>query len=172
MKGSALIAVVGAEGSGKTTLAQALAGRLQARLVPEELRAFVDQHQRPPSRAEQSDVLAAQLAAEAGAGVGGGWVVSDAGALMTAVYSRLYYRDDSLWEPALAHHRTAYVLTLWCGIDIPWLSDPGYRDGPDWRRRGHLMIAEAVERGELAAVLVEGSVERRLEAALTALGDY
>ncbi len=61
---------------------------------------------------------------------------------MTAVYSILYYGDDSLWEPALAHHRTAYVLTVWCDIDMPWLADPGHRDGPDWRRRGHLMIAD------------------------------
>ena len=58
-----LIAIVGAESTGKTALAQALAGRLSGVAVPELLRAWCDREGRTPRPDEQADIAAAQTAA-------------------------------------------------------------------------------------------------------------
>ncbi len=164
-----VIAVIGAECSGKTTLARALAQQLDAALVPEALRAFVDEHGRPPAAAEQASVMAAQIASEAAAG--GGWVVSDAGALMTAVYSILYYSDRSLAPAALQHHRTACALTVWCAPDIPWVADAGHRDGPAQRKAGEDVIGAVLAGSDLSVLRVHGDVALRLGSVRRALAD-
>jgi nicotinamide riboside kinase len=165
-----IVAIIGAECSGKTSLAEALGVALPARVVPEQLRRFVDRHGRVPTAAEQPAVLHQQIAAEAAAAEGGGWVVSDAGVLMTAVYSLLYYDDDTLLAPALAHHRQACAATLWCDIDIPWTPDDRQRDGPAFRLRAHRLIAEVLAADPLPVVAVHGAPEVRLRTALAAVG--
>lgn len=127
------VAVVGAECSGKSTLCSDLRGTLGGTLVPEYLRTFVNEHQRVPRREEQAGVMAGQISHEVQAIAGGpDWVWSDSGALMTAIYSLMYYDDSSLLAPALDHHRK-YAATIWCDIDVPWMPDDGQRDGPDFR---------------------------------------
>jgi nicotinamide riboside kinase len=164
-----IIAIIGAECSGKTSLAEALGPALAAQVVPEQLRRFVDRHGRVPTAAEQPAVLQQQIGAEAAAAAAGGWVVSDGGALMTAVYSLLYYDDDTLLAPAMAHHRQACAATLWCDIDVPWTPDAGQRDGPAFRLRAHRLIAEVLADAALQAVAVRGALEVRLQTALAAV---
>jgi nicotinamide riboside kinase len=165
------IAIIGAECTGKSTLAAALAANLGAITVPEALRLFVDSHGRPPFESEQAGVLAAQVAAESAActAAPGGWVISDSGALMTAVYSIVYFGDGALVEPAAQHHRTSYLLTVWCDIDLPWLAEPGHRDGPAFRQRGHEVIAELLGSQRLSVLPVRGSVAARVASVLAAL---
>jgi hypothetical protein len=62
---------------------------------------------------------------------------------MTAIYSQLYFADDSLWEQARADlSATDYV--FWCDIDLPWTADGLHRDGPHMRRAAHRAIADLV----------------------------
>jgi nicotinamide riboside kinase len=169
---SRLLAIVGAECSGKSSLASALGQALPAIVVPEHLRSFVDAHGRAPMVHEQRAVMEAQIAAErAAAALYDGCIVSDAGALVTAVYSILYFDDDELLEAALAHHRRAYVLTIWCDIDLPWVEDGMQRDGEEHRRRGHEILASVLEDAPFAVAPVSGSIEQRLEAAQRRLSE-
>jgi nicotinamide riboside kinase len=163
------LAVIGAECSGKSTLAHQLGAALPATVVPEYLRSFVERHRRVPTADEQGAVMAGQIAAEASAR--GRWVVSDSGALMTAVYSILYYDDDRLVHAAVEHHRHAYRTTVWCDIDLPWTADEGQRDGPQYRTRGHQIIAEIVSAHSLPVLAVSGSPSTRLTAVLKELAD-
>lgn len=169
-----VVALVGAECSGKSTLAQALGEALPARVVPEYLRTFVQQNGRAPTAVEQRAVMTAQIRAERiaarqSAAGGDRWVVSEAGALMTAVYSLLYYGDESLVLPALEHHRTSCAATVWCDIDLPWVADPGQRDGPQFRAEGHRIIGRIVAEHSLAVLRATGSAGHRRDAILTAL---
>jgi nicotinamide riboside kinase len=167
---SRIVAVVGAECSGKSTLAGALGRALPAVVVPEQLRVFVGARGRVPTAGEQALVMGEQISAERrAAAVTDGLVVSDAGALMTAIYSLLYYDDDSLVEAAAAHHRTAYAQTLWCGIDLPWVPDGAQRDGPAYREKGHALIGAVIEARGLEVVPVAGPLEGRLAVACSAL---
>ena len=165
MSAARTLAIVGAECSGKSALAAALGKALPAVVVPEHLRSFVDANGRAPTLHEQRGVMEAQIAAErAAAALHDGWIVSDAGALVTAVYSVLYFDDEGLLEAALAHHRRAYVLTVWCGIDLPWVEDGMQRDGEDYRRRGDEILASVLADVSFAVAPVSGSASQRLEA--------
>ena len=90
---------------------------------------------------------------------------------MTAVYSKLYYADDSLIEAAVAHHRTGYALTFWCDIDLPWAGDEGQRDGAEYRAHGHEIIAAVVRDLPFEVIRIAGTPPQRVRAALGALTD-
>lgn len=139
------IGLLGAECSGKSELAAALARTLPACVVPEELRAFVERTGRPPHQDEQSAILAAQVAAEeaVAAACPHRWLVADPAPLMTAVYSVAYFDDDTLLGDAIEHAR-GYADLLWCDIDLPWRPDGAQRDGPEYRQRVHDVIGRLV----------------------------
>ena len=94
------IAILGAECTGKTTLAQALADQLQsqpngAQWLPEALRTWCAQHQRTPQAHEQLAIAQAQLQAVHHAAPTG-FLLADTSPLLTAIYSDLLFQDSSL----------------------------------------------------------------------------
>ncbi|MCX8528286.1 MAG: ATP-binding protein [Candidatus Nanopelagicales bacterium] len=137
------IGLIGAECTGKSALAEALAGELDAVVVPEYLRQFVLERGRTPHESEQSMILQAQeqAEAEAAAATVKSTVIGDPAPLMTAVYSRAYFDDSSLLERALSHAR-GYDLLVWCDTDVAWLADGLQRDGESERARVHLILAD------------------------------
>jgi nicotinamide riboside kinase len=166
---TARIGLLGGECTGKTTLALALAAALPACVVDESLRDFVDRHGRTPDRTEQAAIMADQQHREdrAAEACGQPWLVADPAPLMTAVYSLLYFADDSL-VAAGADLARAYDIVAWCDVDMPWSPDGAQRDGPDFRARAHAVIA-AIVRDQLEprgvrVVRCRGSVADRVAA--------
>lgn len=163
------IGLVGGEGTGKTTLASTLAAGLPACVVDESLRAFVDREGRPPRRDEQEALLIEQAAREdeTAAGCPHPWLVADPAPLMTAVYSLLYFDDDSLTAPAL-RHASGYDLVVWCRPDFPWAADGIQRDGSGRRAVADAIIARLVDEklvpSGIRVVEAEGDVGRRAAA--------
>lgn len=162
-----IVSIVGAECSGKTTLARALAQELAAVQVGESLRVFVEVHDRVPDREEQADLVATHRQAEMAAmeqadALGRQWVVSDAGGLMTAIYSIAYYADDSLLVDALTAQET-YTLTVWCRPDFAWQPDQ-QRDGPEYRERVDHLLSDSLAKVDLPLLQARGSLAQRLDA--------
>ena len=129
-----VIALLGAESTGKTTLAEALVHALRgdgrsAALVTEYLREFCDEHQRTPRQAEQAGIADMQTLRIADAARSADVVVADTTALMIAVYSHKVFDDTGLYASALDAHR-ACDLTLLTALDLPWQADGLQRDGP------------------------------------------
>lgn len=147
-----LVAVVGAESTGKTTLCQALARTMGGLTFAEPLRQWVLHQGRAPTQDEQAQVLVMQRQAEAEAtaraqSTGLRWVFCDSSPLVTAAYSQYYFNDVSLFEDALSHHQSCYTATLFCTPDgVPWTPDPGQRDGPDAREHVHLLLSRWIEK--------------------------
>lgn len=161
------IGLVGGEGSGKTTLALALAAALPACVVDESLRAFVDREGRTPRRDEQAGLLHDQAAREeaVAAACPHSWLIADPAPLMTAVYSLLYFDDDSLVAPAV-RQAAGYDVVAWCRPDVPWAPDGIQRDGAGQRAAADAILARLV-RDELTprgiqVVEAEGDVEHRV----------
>lgn len=132
-----LLCLLGAECTGKTSLAQALAAVLPAVWVPEYLRHFCIQHGRTPQREEQSHIAEQQQAAETAAlaqaqAQGLAWVVCDTAPLLTAVYSEYVFGDHSLY-PLARSAQQRYALTLFLQPDFPWQADGLQRDGAQAR---------------------------------------
>ena len=169
------IGLLGGECTGKTTLAKALCGHLDAVLVPEYLREFVVDMGRVPTSLEQAGIMGTQVAAEATAMTGISpekLVVCDPAALMTAIYSMAYFNDRSLLEPATLHAMT-YGTLIWCGTDIPWEPDGDQRDGPEYRALVDSLIGEVVrdtlEPAGITVHRIDGPVSDRLLAVLQLL---
>lgn len=163
-----LIVLVGGESTGKSTLAHALARDLPAIEVAEVLREWVADQGRVPRPDEQWDVMDAQVERESEAldeagHTGIPWVVSDGGAIMTAVYSSLYYSDESLTPAALRLARRAR-LVVWCDHDFPWVPDPEQRDGPEMRDAAQRIIAATLEPSGLPWLRVSGDLAARTAA--------
>ena len=106
-----VIAVVGAESTGKTWLAQALSEHLarstglRCTWVPEWLRLWCDAQGRTPARHEQFEIGQTQQTRIAAAAQAHDIVVADTTALMTAVYSLQVFGDESLLPFALEQHQ-------------------------------------------------------------------
>ena len=167
------IAIVGAESTGKTQLAQALSARLRAQdvacvWVPEVLREWCDRHGRTPAREEQRFVAELQRQAIAGAGPADALVLCDTTPLMTAVYSLLLFGDDSLLPAAIEWQRCC-DFTLLTALDLPWVADGLQRDGPQVRRPVDDLLRTLLLAHRLPFSVVQGSGERRTDQALAAL---
>lgn len=169
-----VIAVVGAESTGKTTLAATLAARiaqdtgLACTAVDEHLRQWCEREQRTPRRDEQPAIAQAQQARMAQAAASHDVVVADTTALMTAVYSRLIFGDDALDAWAGHAHRASVQLTLLTALDLPWVPDGLQRDGPHVRGPVDTALRDLMTRHGIGWSLVSGHGDARLERALDA----
>ncbi|MEP7138861.1 MAG: ATP-binding protein [Caldimonas sp.] len=168
-----VVVLLGAESTGKTTLAHELAQRLAARgervaRVDEVLREFCDEHERTPRREEQAGIAAAQTARIEAAAEAADVVVADTSALMIAVYSEIVFGDTSLYASALEAHRRAQ-LTLVTALDLPWREDGLQRDGPHVRTPVDRLLRAALAGAGVACTTIEGHGPARLHAALQAV---
>jgi nicotinamide riboside kinase len=174
MSSAVLIAIVGAESTGKTELAQALAWRIEKHTglactaVPEHLRAWCDREGRTPRQDEQAAIAAAQSAAIDAAACEHEVVVCDTTALMTAVYSRMVFGDDSLAQAAVAWQRRC-AITLLTALDLPWVADGLQRDGPQVREPVDRLLREWLIGHQLPWALVSGAGAARVDSALDAV---
>lgn len=170
---STVVAILGAESTGKTTLAAALADALRALgrdavVVPEHLRSFCDAEGRTPRREEQAAIADAQRRHIEAAAARADIVLADTTPLMTAVYSDLLFGDTGLYDAALAQQRDCAV-TLLAGLDLPWRADGLQRDGPHVRRPVDALIRRALDGAQLPYAVVYGEGEARTMQALAAL---
>jgi nicotinamide riboside kinase len=171
------VAIVGAESTGKTTLAAALAGRLREQgagrvaWVPELLREWCAANGRTPQAHEQGPILRAQHERIAAAAAAHDWVVCDTTALMTAVYSRFVFGDDSLQDRAAELHRRIATVTLLTALDLPWVPD-GLRDGPQVREPVDALLRQLMQRHGIAFSVVGGEGPARVQRALDTLAPW
>lgn len=169
-----LIALVGAESTGKTTLSGQLVQALRERTtlrctsVPEELRLFCERAGRVPRPEEQAGIVAAHIAAIDAAAAKHDVVICDTTPLMVAVYSESLFDDRSLIESAQAFHRRC-ALTLVTALDIEWVPDGLQRDGPHVRAPIDALVLAALEGGHIPWQRIAGVGPARLDAALAAV---
>jgi NadR type nicotinamide-nucleotide adenylyltransferase len=156
------VAILGAESSGKSTLAEALAAHYRTVWVPEYLREFVDTLGRVPFEHDQFGIARTQREREdAAAAQATGWLFCDTTPLMTALYSRVYWgRVDA--ELARLDARHDYAHTFVTAPDTPWEPDGLQRESEEVRQMVHRMLLETLEARGIAYVLLEGGLVQRL----------
>ena len=171
---SFVVALLGAESTGKTALAQALVEALavdgrRVALVSEYLREFCDAHGRTPRQDEQSQIADEQTRRIAQAAGTHDLVIADTTALMIAVYSDTVFGDAGLYARAEAAHRAGCDLTLLTALDLPWQADGLQRDGPHVREPVDARVRAALARAGVAYSVVFGHGDERLRAALASV---
>ncbi len=170
-----MIAIVGAESTGKSTLALALADRIRAQtglrcsVVGEYLREWCDQAGRTPRPAEQRGIAEEQLRRVQTARAVNDVVVADTMPLMVAVYSLRLFADDTLIPMAIAAH-TEVAVTLLTALDLPWVADGLQRDGAHVREPVDRTVRELLAAHGLGWSVVGGQGPARLDQAFAAVG--
>ena len=166
------MALLGAESTGKTALAQGIQAHFQARgiptaLVPEYLRTWCDAAGRTP-RPEEQQGIAQEHARQLSAPTDVRLLVADTTPLMVAVYSDYLFGDRSLYPFALEHQRS-YHLTLLTGLDLPWVADGLQRAGAHVREPVDALVRAALDGAGISYRIVYGSGTARLDNALFAI---
>jgi len=167
------IAILGAESTGKSTLADALARRYGTLWVPEYLREFVDTEQRVPFEGDQPGIAGTQLAREDALARDPrvrDFLFCDTTPLMTAVYSRIYWGRVPAGLLALeaAHD---YALTVVAAPDLPWVPDGLMRDSDEVRQRVHAQLLAVLQARGIGYVVVEGELAQRVARVEALLGN-
>lgn len=164
------VVLVGAESTGKSTLASALAEALRTVWVPEYGRSYWEGRRHLINQewtgeefrhiAVRQHELVADLARKAHQGI----VVCDTDALMTAVWMDRYLGegDPALEELAREHPPALYLI---CAPDFPWVQD-GTRESQNQRADMHLKVLRRVEEAGIPFALLAGPPGQRLDEAL------
>jgi NadR type nicotinamide-nucleotide adenylyltransferase len=167
------VAVVGAESTGTTTLARALAAHYRTEWVPEVGRAVSEERAGAGTFGEWRDadfeaIARAQQAEEDAAARRGGLVlICDTDALATCIWQERYVGRSTPAVEAIAASR-AYDLYVLTGDDIPFVQD-GLRDGEHLRGWMTERFRERLAERPEPHVEVRGSHEGRMAAAVAAI---
>jgi nicotinamide riboside kinase len=170
-----VVAIVGAESTGKSTLALSLAQRIAAETglrctpVDEHLRTWCEQMGRTPRIDEQRGIAQAQQDRIEAAAASHDVVVADTTAAMIAVYSRFVFNDCSLDAWAAAEHARSVQHTLVTALDLPWVADGLQREGEHVRAPIDAMLRELLTTHGIGWSLVGGSGAERVDKALNAV---
>jgi nicotinamide riboside kinase len=168
-----IIALLGAESTGKTALAHALVQRLQqqgqdAVAVDEYLREWCAAQGRTPQQHEQLGIATEQQRRIATAAAQHAVVVADTTALMTAVYSDYVFSDRTLYAQAIAQH-AACDITLVTALDVAWQPDGIQRDGDHARAPVDALLRNALNQAQITYSTVYGLGQQRLENAINSI---
>jgi NadR type nicotinamide-nucleotide adenylyltransferase len=164
------VAILGAESSGKSTLACALAAQHDSLWVPEFLREFVDTHRRVPREDDQFLIASTQLQREHSLEQqllqrtqhsSCSFLFCDTTPLMTALYSRCYFAriDPDLEQLASSH---AYDITLVTAPDGPWVADGLQRESAQVRQQIHRQLLQELAARAIPFLQVDGTLAQRL----------
>jgi nicotinamide riboside kinase len=168
-----VIAIVGAESTGKTTLGEALVDALRGdghsvAFVAEYLREFCDVQGRTPRVDEQQAIANEQTRRIDQAAASHELVIADSTELVTAAYSEFYFSDVSLYAQAEAVQKN-YALTLLSGLDLPWEPDTFIRDEASTREPVDALIRASLARAGVGYAVVAGVGPARLACGLAAV---
>ncbi len=171
-----IIALLGAESTGKSALAQALAQALQTQgrdavAVGEYLREWCALHQRTPHRDEQAHIARTQQQRIEAATAQHALVIADTTPLMTALYSEYVFADLALYPQAIVWQRSC-ALTLVSGLDLPWQADGIQRDGPHARAPVDALLRQRLDAAAIAYRVVYGAGAQRLQNAIDCIAAY
>ncbi len=156
------VAILGAESSGKSTLAAALATHYGTLWVPEYLREFVEVHGRVPEEGDQYGIARTQMEREDAAAVNAArFLFCDTTPLMTGLYSRWYWgRVDA--QLALLERRHDYAYTIVTAPDSPWEADGLQRESEQVRQTIHEQLLQMLAERGIPYLLVTGSLPQRM----------
>ena len=169
------VVVTGAESSGSTTLAQALAAHFQTVWVPEYGREYCEKNWSGLDyqwRTEEFVHIAAeqQRRENQAAQLANRVLICDTNAWTTRLWHYRYLGEFSTDVEAIASQRKADFSIL-TDIDIPFVQD-GIRDGEAIRARMHAHFVEELDTSGAPWLLVSGDLLARLKRAIEAIENW
>jgi nicotinamide riboside kinase len=173
--GSRLVVFVGAESTGKSTLASMLARGQGAQFVPEIGRFVWEEKQGQLVAADYVQIAERHRAAEdaAVANAAGEYVFVDTNALTTLLLGLRFGQVTEPVPPALLRYaqecRTRYLHHFVCADDIPYEEEPGVRENAAWRTQIQQLVLDDLDGRSINYTILTGSLEQRAARVLDAL---
>lgn len=170
------VVLVGAESTGKTTLAQALAKHFKTVWVPEYGRAFSEEMLTRDgaynfSSADFETIARTQCQMENDAARNCNKVlICDTDAFATSIWHRRYMKTPSPAVEALVATHAKPALYLLTDVNTPFVQD-GTRDGEQIREWMHAEFERELKGRPCPTLLVHGSFEQREAQAIAAVTD-
>ncbi len=163
------IAIVGPESTGKSELAELLAGHYGTHWVPEYARAYLENLGRPYQQRDLLEIAKGQISQEDEiAEKTEGLLFCDTNLIVLKIWSDHRYGQTDPWIlDQLAHRR--YDFHLLMDIDLPWAPDP-LREHPDMREYFFEKYEDYLVSNDLTFQVISGSSHERQKNALDALG--
>jgi len=170
-----MIVFVGAESTGKSTLAQHLADRLGAGFVPEIGRFIWEEKQGRLNAGDYVEISERHRAAEDAvvAVESGPYVFVDTNALTTLLLGQCFGQVTEPAPPTLLRHadecHTRYLHHFVCADDIPYEEEPGVRENANWRTHIQRLVLDDLERRAIGFTVLTGTLEERAEKVMQVL---
>lgn len=164
------VIIVGAESTGKTTLARCLAEHYDTVWLPEYGREYIDKKGSGPEPDDFPAIARGHLSREEALLPRANRIlIYDTDLIVTTVLAEYFLGSCPEWIKAASHERQGdlYLLT---DRDTPWVADPHQREGPEVRDLLHRRFCRELASRKIPFTLVSGSVEQRMETAIQALG--
>jgi len=172
---SRLVAFVGAESTGKSTLASMLAREQGAQFVPEIGRFVWEEKQGQLVGADYVEIAERHRTAEdaAVANAAGEYVFVDTNALTTLLLGLRFGQVTEPVPPALLRYalecRTRYLHHFVCADDIPYEEEPGVRENAAWRTQIQQLVLDDLDGRGIGYTILTGSLEQRAARVLATL---
>lgn len=162
------IAITGPESTGKSMLAQQLAGYYHTVWVPEYAREYIDELERPYIHKDILKIAKGQLRNERNMeGHANRILLCDTELIVTKIWSEVKYKTCDAWILKMIENHP-YDLYLLCNIDLPWKEDP-QREHPHMRETlFNLYFNELLER-QFPFAVISGTGEERLKNAINSV---
>lgn len=162
------VAITGPESTGKSMLAEQLAGHYSTIWVPEFARRYLVDLNRPYEEEDVLKIAKGQVGLEKSLETNAKrYLFVDTELIVTKIWSEVkYHRCDPWIEEGILHQH--YFLYLLCDIDLPWEFDP-LREHPDLRADLFRMYHRELTLRKLPFVVVKGSGDERLKNAVNAI---
>ena len=167
------IVITGPESTGKTTLAEALAQRLNALLIPEYARSYIEKLNRPYTYSDVEKIAQHQSDEESRLSdhEESGILLIDTWLIITKVWFEVVYDAAPEWiEKRIA--TDDIDLFLVCAPDIPWIADPIRENGGEMRMKLFDRYIKEIENHGFAYEIVRGTGELRLQNAWNLLKSH
>jgi NadR type nicotinamide-nucleotide adenylyltransferase len=163
------IVLIGAESTGKSTLAQALARHYNEPCTDEFVRHYVEQLPRELEAQDLEPIAKGQFAIEdAGLEHAQRLVIHDTNILSSIIYGNYYFDTEIEWVNEQFLERE-YALYLLCMPDIPWEADEGQRESPEARDALHELFRDSLDILQIPYLAIHGSKEARMQQAVQAI---
>jgi NadR type nicotinamide-nucleotide adenylyltransferase len=167
------IVVTGPESTGKTMLSEALALKLNAGLIPEYARYYIEELKRPYTYDDVEKIARHQIQQEkeASESFKNGILIMDTWLIITKIWFEVVYGKFPDWiDEYIASSQIDIFLV--CSPDLPWVGDSVRENGGEMRLKLFDMYRNEIGKYGFASQVVEGIEEDRLNNALKILKSY
>jgi NadR type nicotinamide-nucleotide adenylyltransferase len=156
-----IIAVTGAESTGKSTLTQQLAAYYKVPFLPETAREYVEKLHRKYTYSDVEIIARQQIENYRRLRKDSDFIIIDTWLIITKIWFEFVFGKKPDWlEPELLKNQID--LFLLCDIDLPWIEDPVRENGGENRELLHKKYIENLEHYGFNYKIVGGTEKDRL----------